>query len=101
MAVRDDEGLIFREIRKKVLNEGSEEPQKPHEKTDVVKSEVTNHIEVSVFSGFKFGFGMILGTFAGMIIVSIVVIVLLLLFSLIVAFPGIDIMALANETVLT
>jgi len=101
MAVRDDEGLIFREIRKKVLNEGSEEPKKPHEKTDVVKSEVMNHIEVSVFSGFKFGLGMILGTFAGMIIVSIVLIVLLLLFSSIVAFPGIDIMALANETVLT
>ncbi len=101
MAVRDDEGLIFREIRKKVLNEGAKELQKPHEKTDVVKNEVANHIEVSVFSGFKFALGMILGTFAGMIIVSIVLIIVLLLFSWIAAFPGIDIMALVNETVLT
>ncbi len=101
MAVRDDERLIFREIRKKVLNEGNKEPQKPHEKTDVVKSEVTNHIDVSVFSGFKFALGMILGTFAGMIIVSIVLIIVLLLFSSIAAFSGINIMALVNETVLT
>lgn len=67
MGIRDDEGLIFQEIRKKVLNEGEKSPP---QKADAPKNEVTNHIKISLRSSFKLGLGMILGCALGLLIVS-------------------------------
>lgn len=102
MAVKDYEGLIFQEIRKKVLNEESPHDEKTAQKASIVKTEVTNHIKISIFSGLKFGLGMILGSFIGMIIIStILFIVGLLLTASIGSFLNIGLLSHANMSQLT
>ncbi|MFH1127191.1 MAG: hypothetical protein ABIG84_01525 [archaeon] len=87
MGIRDDEGLIFQDIRKKVLNEG--EPQRANQTNNDANAlpvnEVINHIHVNmpVFAGVKLGIGFVLGGFVGLIIASFILGVLgYILFSL-------------------
>lgn len=75
--IKDDEGLIFKEIRNKVLNNEQalvpkDTPQDViHATPSLVRTEVTNHVKVSLGSGFKFGLGLVFGCFVGLIIVSV------------------------------
>lgn len=97
MAIKDYEGLIFREIRKKVLNEEPEPQEEGTEQTNITKSEATNHIKISVFSGLKFGLGMVLGSFIGMIIISTILLITgLILAAIAGSFLNLDVLAYAN-----
>lgn len=88
MVIRDDEGLIFQEVRKKVLDEGeSSENKLMNNDTNVLPvNEVVNHIHINmpVFAGVKLGIGFVLGGFIGLIVVSVILSVLgYILFSLV------------------
>ena len=80
VSLKDDEGLIFKEIRSKVLNEEHALVPKEaslaviHPAPALVSTEVTNHVKVSLGSGFKFGLGLIFGSFVGLIIVSVLLV---------------------------
>jgi len=75
--LKDDEGLIFKEIRRKSPERGTcpGAERAPldviHATPTLVSTEVTNHIKVSLGSGFKFGLGLIFGCFVGVVIVTI------------------------------
>ncbi len=95
MAIKDYEGLIFRELRKKVLNE--EPQQEETEQAIITKNETTNHIKISVFSGLKFGLGMTLGSFIGIIIISTILLITgLVLAAIAGSLLNLDVMAYAN-----
>ncbi len=80
--LKDDEGLIFKEIRSKVLNEEHSLVPKEapldviHATPTLVRTEVTNHVKVSLGSGFKFGLGLVFGCFVGVVIVSISLVII-------------------------
>ncbi len=100
MPVKDYEGLIFREIRDKVLNEVPDSGQ--IEQACIPKSEVTNHIKISIFSGLKLGLGIMLGSFIGMIVISIMLLVTgVILTAIAGSVLNIDVMAFANIAHLT
>ena len=97
MAIKDYEGLIFREIRKKVLNEEPEPQQEETEQTNITGNETTNHIKISVFSGMKLGLGIVLGSFIGIIIISTLLLIAgLTLTAIAGSVLNLDVMAYAN-----
>ncbi|RLG13867.1 MAG: hypothetical protein DRN71_04045 [Candidatus Nanohalarchaeota archaeon] len=98
MAIKDNEGLIFRELRKKVLNE-EPEPKNNNAQPDITKNEVINHIKISIFSGLKLGIGITLGSFIGMIIISTILLITgLSLAAIAGSYLNVDVLAYANMT---
>ncbi len=99
MAIKDGEGLIYQEIRKKVLNEEPSPGKNNSGQSGITKNEVTNHIKISIFSGLKFGIGITLGSFIGIIIISTILLITgLSLAAIAGSYLNVDVLAYANMT---